>query len=446
MMKKEARNAVGRRLSLMGAVVVVCVQVCAQPIVPAPAQTKSILVTGGTVHVGDGRVIDEGAVGFRAGRIDYVGYGYGVTTSYDTTINVEGQHVYPGFIAVDAVLGLQEIDQVRATLDKVDVGSFEPELRAISAYKADSRLIPTTRNNGVLMAQIAPRGLVIGGTSAIVQLDAWDWEEAIVGADDGIFLTWPAAYQRIGWWAEPGETDEEKKDERANKLEEIRVFFAQARAYAQVKDQLEQDLRMEAMRGVFDGRKTLFVRADAAREISEAVQFAKAQGIKRMVIVGGYDAWRVADLLREANVDVILFRAHSLPLRPEDDVDLPYRLPTLLKERGVRFCLGYTGDHENMGMRNLPFVAGTARAYGLSPEDALRSITLDAAAVLGIDDRCGSLAVGKDATLIVSKGDALDMRTNDIRFAFIQGRRIVLDDHQKQLYRMYKSRAEGAVH
>ncbi len=112
----------------------------------------------------------------------------------------------------------------------------------------------------------------------------------------------------------------------------------------------------------------------------------------------------------------------------------------------MRFCLGYTGDHENMGMRNLPFVAGTARAYGLSPEDALRSITLDAAAVLGIDDRCGSLAVGKDATLIVSKGDALDMRTNDIRFAFIQGRRIVLDDHQKQLYRMYKSRAEGAVH
>jgi imidazolonepropionase-like amidohydrolase len=165
-----------------------------------------------------------------------------------------------------------------------------------------------------------------------------------------------------------------------------------------------------------------------------------------MVIVGGYDAWRVADLLRENKVDVILVRGHSLPLRPEDDIDLPYRLPALLKERGVRFCLGYAGEHEHMGVRNLPFLAGTAGAYGLSAEDALRAITLDAAAVLGIEDRCGSLTVGKEATLIVSAGDALDMRTNAIGIAFIQGRRISLDDHQKQLYRMYKERYEKTSH
>ena len=156
----------------------------------------------------------------------------------------------------------------------------------------------------------------------------------------------------------------------------------------------------------------------------------------------GYDAWRVADLLRENKVDVILRRTHSLPLRPDDDVDLPYRLPALLKERGVRFCLGYSGDHEASGVRNLAFTAGTASTYGLGSEDALRAITLDAAAVLGIDDRCGSLVVGKDATLIVSNGDALDMRTNDVRHAFIQGRRIMLNDHQKQLYRQYKQRLE----
>lgn len=414
----------------------------AQPIMPASPQAKSILVTGGTVHVGDGRVIDDGAVGFRNGRIDYVGYSYGVTATYDSTISVAGQHVYPGFIAADAVLGLEEIELVRSSVDKRDVGVLEPELRAISAYKADSRLIPTVRSNGVLMAQVAPRGLTIGGSSSIVQLDAWDWEEATVRADDGIHMTWPAAYQRTGWWAEPGETDQEKKDERAKKLEEIRAFFAKAKAYAAVSAPLEVDLRLEAMRGVFTGAKTLFVRADAAREITEGVQFAKEQGVKRLVIVGGYDAWRVADLLRENKVDVILRRAHSLPLRPEDDIDLPYRLPALLKERGVRFCLGYTGGHENVGLRNLPFVAGTASAYGLSDEDALRAITLDAAAVLGIDERCGSLVVGKDATLIVSNGDALDMRTNSVRLAFIQGRRIVLDDHQQQLYRLYRERYE----
>jgi imidazolonepropionase-like amidohydrolase len=409
---------------------------------PAPSQTKSILITGGTVHVGDGRVIDEGAVGFRDGRIDYVGFDYGVKAAYDTTINVEGQHVYPGFILPDSPLGLIEIEQARSTVDKQDVGHLEPELRSISAYKSDSRVTPTIRSNGVLLAQVAPRGLTIAGTSSVVQLDAWDNDGAIVKADDGVFMTWPSAYQRQGWWAEPGETDSEKKDERAKKIEELRQFFRKAKAYTAAKSPATIDVRMEAMRGLFDGSKGLFIRADAAREITEAVQFAKAEGVKRTVIVGGYDAWRVADLLRDNKVDVVLRRTHSLPMRPEDDIDLPYKVPALLKERGIRFCFSYTGDHEHAGARNLPFTAGTARAYGISSEDALRAITLDAAAILGIDQRCGSLAVGKDATLIVSQGDALDMRGNDVRWAFIQGRRIVLDDHQKQLFRQYQGKLE----
>ncbi|HRP00372.1 MAG TPA: amidohydrolase family protein, partial [Flavobacteriales bacterium] len=366
----------------------------AQQPVPAPVQQRSVLVTGGTVHLGDGRVIDEGAVGFRNGKVDFVGYAYGVTATYDTIIQVAGKHVYPGFIAADATLGLEEIEAVRASVDKQDIGRFEPEMRTLIAYKADSRVVPTVRTNGVLIAQIAPRGLVIGGTSSIVQLDAWDWEQAAVKVDDAVHLNWPAAYQRSGWWAEPGETDNEKRDERAQRLEELRTFFRSAKAYAQVKVPEAYDLRLEAMRGLFDGSKALFVNANAAKEITEAVQFAKAEGVKRLVIVGGHDAWRVADLLRENKVDVVLRRLHSLPMRPEEDIDLPYRLPALLKERGVRFCLGYMGDMETMGLRNLPFLAGTAAAYGLSPEDALRSITLDAAAVLGVDDRMGSLAVG----------------------------------------------------
>ncbi len=416
--------------------------VMAQQPVPAPAQQRSVLVTGGTVHVGDGRVIDEGAVGFRNGKVDFVGYAYGVTATYDTIIQVAGKHVYPGFIAAEATLGLEEVEAVRASVDKQDIGRFEPELRTLIAYKADSRVIPTVRSNGVLIAQIAPRGLVIGGTSSVVQLDAWDWEQAAVKVDDAVHMNWPAAYQRTGWWAEPGETDSEKRDERAQRMEELRTFFRRARAYAQVSTPEVYDLRLEAMRGIFDGTKALFVNANAAKEIAEAVQFAKAEGVKRLVIVGGHDAWRVADLLRENKVDVVLRRLHSLPLRPEEDIDLPYRLPALLKERGVRFCLGYMGDMETMGLRNLPFLAGTAAAYGLSPEDALRSITLDAAAVLGVDDRMGSLSVGKDATLIVSAGDALDMRGNQVVHAFIQGRRIVLDDHHQQMYRMYKQRLE----
>ena len=417
----------------------------AQRPTPSQPQTESILITGGTVHVGDGRVIDEGAVGFRNGVIDYVGYAYGVQLKYDSIIDAKGHHVYPGFIAVDATLGLAEIDQARATDDLNETGDMTPEVRALTAYNTDSRITPTVRSNGVLLAQIVPRDGTITGTSGIVQLDAWDNASAVLTADDGIHMNWPSAFQRSGWWAEPGETSTEKEDERTKRLRELREFFARAKSYAGSKkaDPPTVDLRMQAMAGIFDGSKTLFVNANVAREIQEAVLFAKEMGVKKLVIVGGYDAWRVADLLRDNHVDVILRRLHSLPLRDDDDVDLPYRLPALLKARNVRFALSYSGDKERMGSRNLPFVAGTAAAYGLTKEEALTSITLDAARILGIDKRCGSLETGKDATVIVSTGDALDMRTNNVVHAFIQGRRISLDDHQKALYRQYKQRYAG---
>lgn len=417
----------------------------AQRPTPAPAQSKSMLIAGGTVHVGDGRVIDEGAVGFRNGVIDFVGYAYGVQTKYDTTIDAKGHQVYPGFIAVDATLGLTEIDQSRATDDQDETGDMTPEVRAITAYNSDSRITPTVRSNGVLLAQIVPREGTITGTSGIVQLDAWNNASAVYKADDGIHMNWPRAFVRSGWWAEPGETSAEKEDEHSKRLRVVREFFTAAKAYVEWSkaDPTKVDLRMAAMTGVFDGSKTLFVNANVAREIQEAVLFAKEMGVKKLVIVGGYDAWRVADLLHDNRVDVILRRLHELPLRDDDDVDLPYRLPALLKERNIRFALGNSGEHERVELRNLPFLAGTASAYGLTKEEALSSITLDAARILGIDKRCGSLEVGKEATVFISTGDALDMRTNNVVQAFIQGRHIDLDDHQKQLYRQYERRYEG---
>ena len=411
----------------------------AQRPAPATTSTKNTLVKGGTVHVGDGRVIDDGAVGFRNGRIDYVGFDYGATAAYDTVVDAKGMHVYPGLIVPDNTLGLHEIDLVRATSDEDEVGEMEPELRALTSFKTDSRIIPTVRSNGVLIEQVTPRGGVISGTSSVVHLDAWDWEDATIKADDGVHLNWPRSFQRTGWWAERGETNREKADERRKKLDEIDRFFKRARAYAAAIPAVI-DLRMEAMRGLFDGSKMLYAHADRAREIQEAVLFARELGVKRTVLVGGYDAWRVADLLRDNKVDVILRIVHSLPLRDDDDIDLPYRLPALLKERGIRFCLSYTSEHERAGSRNLAFLAGSAAAHGLSSEDALRSITLDAAAILGIDKDYGSLEVGKSATLFISTGDALDMRTNNVVHAYIQGRKISLVDHQKQLYQQYKSR------
>lgn len=444
--EQSGKSKRGRAPVLLPLLVLLCAPPAfAQRPTPALPQTKSILITGGTVHVGDGRVIDEGAVGFRNGLIDYVGYAYGVVVKYDSIIDAKGQHVYPGFIAVDGTLGLVEIDQARATDDLDETGDMTQEVRAITAYNTDSRIIPTVRSNGVLLAQITPRSGTIAGTSSIVQLDAWDNQSAVLRADDGIHMTWPRAFQRTGWWAEPGETSAEKDDERSKRLRELRMVFAEAKAYREWigPNPTKVDLRKDALAGLFDGSKTLFVNANVAREIQETVLFAKEMGVKKLVIVGGYDAWRVADLLRDNHVDVILRRLHTLPLRDDDDVDLPYRLPALLKERGIRFTLSYTGDKERTGVRNLPFVAGTAAAYGLTKEEALASITLDAARILGIDSLCGSLSIGKHATLFVSTGDALDMRTNNVVHAFIQGRHISLDDHQKALFRQYSERYKG---
>ncbi|MCI1751536.1 MAG: amidohydrolase family protein [Flavobacteriales bacterium] len=407
---------------------------------PAPAQTRSVLVKGGTVHVGDGRTFDDGAVGFRNGTIDFVGYEYAVKAAYDTVIDAKGKQVYPGFILPDATLGLVEIDAVHASEDEAELGDMEPEVRALSAYNTDSQIIPTVRDNGVLLAQITPRGNTISGTSSIVQLDAWNNNDAPVRKDDGVHLNWPVAFETTGWWAEQGSTEKEDSEKRTKTLAQLNEFFQRAKAYSGTSSPEKTDLRLDAMRGLFNGDKALYVHANGAREIQEAVLFARDMGVKRMVLVGGHDAWRVADLLRDRKVDVVLQRLHTLPQREDEDVDLPYRLPALLKERGIRFCLSYTGDMERMGARNLGFLAGTASAYGLSPEDALRSITLDAATILGIDRRYGSLEAGKSATLFISQGDALDMATNQVDAAFIDGRRISLDNRQKALWKQYEEK------
>ncbi|MCC6399146.1 MAG: amidohydrolase family protein [Flavobacteriales bacterium] len=413
--------------------------VLAQRPAPAAPQTRSVLIRDAQVHTGDGRLIAGGFVGFRNGVIDHVGP-TAPAARYDTVIDAAGGHLYPGFILPDATLGLAEIDQVHATIDEDEAGDITPEVRASTAYNVDSRIIPTVRRNGVLIAQVVPRGGVVSGRSSVVHLDAWDRRDALIARDNGVHLNWPRAFARHGWWAEPGPVVREKAEERQRRMRELEALFTEAAARARRPEAAPADVRVQALAGLFTGESTLFVQAEQAQDIQEAVLFADRMGVKRTVLVGGYDAWRVADLLRDKRVAVVLRRLHSLPLRNDDDVDLPFRLPALLHERGVPFCLSYTGDMERMGARNLPFVAGTARAYGLPPEEAVRCVTLDAARVLGIDARYGSLAVGKSATLFLSSGDALDMRTNAVRCAFIDGRDLTLDSTQEQLFEMHRSR------
>ena len=199
-------------------------------------------------------------------------------------------------------------------------------------------------------------------------------------------------------------------------------------------------MRHEGMRGLFDGSLALYVHADDARAISEAVHFKREMGISRMVIIGGYDSYLVADLLRENGVSVLLNSVHRLPRFKEDDVDLPYKLPKLLADEGVLFGLQVDAQMTEMNTRNLPFYAGTARKYGLTEEQAVMALTRNVATILGIEDRCGSIERGKDATLFISSGDALDIMSNDLTHAYILGKSIDLDNRQRELYRKFQTK------
>lgn len=403
--------------------------------VPAPALTKNILFLNGIAHIGNGELIENSAIGIENGKLILVSDAKTIRidrTKYDTVIHLEGKHIYPGFISLNSTLGLTEIDAVRATLDFNDVGDINPHVRAEIAFNPESKIIYTVRANGVLLAQATPRGGLIPGTSSVMELDGWNWEDAVYKKDDGVHLNWPAITFSVSG-------DDPKKNERnKEQIALLQKFFADAKAYSKVANHEEKNLRFEAMRGIFDSSKTLFINANFVKEIIQAVNFSREHKIKKTVIVGGYDSWLVADMLKENNIAVIVRRVHELPKRKDEDVDLPYKIPYLLQKAGVLFCLDVSGDMEAMNSRNLPFYAGTAAAYGLTKEEALMSISSNSAKILGIDKTVGTLEVGKDANLIVSTGDALDMRTNNIEYAFIRGKQIDLENHQKALYRKYK--------
>lgn len=407
---------------------------------PAKKQTKSILILNATAHLGNGQIIENSAIGFKEGKITLVTNAKLIKLSndaYETTIDATGKHIYPGFIAPNSTLGLVEIDAVKASDDEGEIGSFNPNVKSIIAYDASSKVIETVRPNGILIAQITPRGGRISGTSSIVQLDAWNWQDALIKENDGIHINFPETFRKSGSWFEPGSIEVNK--DYLKQMEELNLFFANAKAYnAEVAK--ERNLIFESMKVVFDGSQTLFIHSNKEKQIIDAVQFAKDNGIKKMVIVGGYDAYKSADLLQKNNIGVLLKRVHDMPEKEDQDVDLPYKNAKLLAEKGIVIGLENSGDMERMQTRNLPFLAGTCAAYGLGKEQALQLITLNTAKLLGIDAICGSLELGKDATLFISEGDALDMRTNKLTNAFIQGRMIDLKTHQTQLYNKYKEK------
>jgi imidazolonepropionase-like amidohydrolase len=407
----------------------------AQTPTPAQEQQEPIIIRNATIHIGNGTILEQGTIVFEKGKITLIEKNPTINLQKAQIIDATGKHVYPGLIVPSTTVGLTEIDAVRATRDYQEVGDFNPHIRSLIAFNTDADMIPTIRYNGVLLVQATPRGGIISGTSSIMELDGWNWEDAVHKADDGIHLNWIPMY-RYNW----REQMLEKNQDRAKKISEIEKFFTDALAYYQTANPSPINLRFEAMKGLFEGTKNLYIHVEEAKEILESVQFAKKFSVKKIVLVGASEAHRVVDFLKKNNIPVLLNRIHSLPNRADDEIDLPFRMPAILHKAGVLVGLNYEGDMEAMGSRNLPFTAGTAAAYGLTKEEALMTVTLNTAKILGIDDRVGSLEKGKDATLIICEGDLLDMRGNQVEMAFIRGKEIQLTSKQTELYQRYKKK------
>ncbi len=407
---------------------------------PAPAQSEPISIEGAVAHLGNGEVIENSLIMFADGKLTFVGDAKQRIARIGKLIDATGKHIYPGFIAPGKSLGLIEVNAVRASNDQDEIGDLIPHIRSIIAYNAESKVVESMRPNGVLLAQITPQGGRISGTSSIVQFDAWNWEDAVVKMDDGIHLNWPVTFRRGRWWmGEPNGFIPNKDYQK--QVTELNSFVQNANAYGKGQSN-ERNAAFGAMKGAFDGSQHLYVYANGEKEIMDAISSLKRLGAEKVVLVGGYHANRVSAYLKQHNIPVLVNFTHSLPNFDDDDYDFTYKLPKLLVDAGLVVGL-QNASASNFQTRNLPFYAGQVVAQGLDKEKALQLLTGNTAKILGIDSGYGTLEVGKSATLFISEGDALDMRTNQLSKAFIDGRDISLETHQTKLWKRYMGKYEG---
>jgi imidazolonepropionase-like amidohydrolase len=417
------------------------------PEIPGAPQNRAIVLVGGTVHPVSGPAIEAGMLLFDGGKIVAVGRDVQVPEGAQR-VDLKGQHVYPGLIDANSQLGLVEVPTIRGSRDQSETGLVNPNVRAEVAFNPDSELIPVARSGGVLSVLTVPSGGLIRGMSACMQLDGWTWEDMCLKGAIGLHVSWPCMQPIEAWWVEESAGQQSENRERA--LKTIRQALADARAYRTAKQacadgkgpQPERDARWEAMIPVLEGKTPVLIDALDVQQIQAALALAEAEGL-RPIIVGGYDVLECAALVKKHDVPVILGGVHRLPQRRDEAYDAAFTLPARLREAGIRFCiageLGGSAGMQASNLRNLPYHAATAAAYGLPADEALKSITLYPAEILGVADSIGSLEAGKDATLIVTDGDPLEIATH-VTAAYIQGRAVSLNDRHKRLWEKYKEK------
>ena len=416
------------------------VKLFAQVPEPVNDQTKPVLIYNAFIHIGDGNTIQNGFVSFDNGKITDVSsedldFESGTFNNF-LKINANGSHLYPGLILPNSKVGLEDISAVRATVDHTEVGELNSNIRSLIAFNTDSEVISTFRYNGILLSQVVPDGSFVTGNSSIMMMEGWNWEDAAYKIDDGMHVKWPRKTYPPSRWS--GQTNFRDNPNYKSSVDMINKFLIDSRSYFNLNgdENKKVNLKLEAMVDVFNGKKKIYLHVGSREQIIESVQMFQKHGINDLVLVGANDALYAIDFILENDLPVLLNNLHRVPSRNHEDVDLPYKLPYLLQKEGV--LVGLTASGSLHSQRNLPFLAGTAAGYGLGKEEALKLITSNNAKILGIDNVTGTIMVGKDANIIISKGDILDMKSSVIEYAFITGRKVNLDGKQQILYDRFK--------
>ncbi len=405
---------------------------------------ESLVLVGATIHTVSGETIANGQVLLRDGKISAVGKS--VPTTGAKIVSLEGQHLYPGIIALNTDLGLVEIDAVRSTVDVREAGDYTPDVYSWLAVNPDSELLPVARANGISYFEPVPAGSVVAGQSGLLAMDGWTTEQMVVKKSIALHVYWPVT----GLDTTPKEKSrnpakwkslEDQDKDRREKLRELDDFFAEAKAYAKARkgtNVFSPVPAWEAMLPVVSGETPVTIHADDVRQIRAAVSWATTNGV-RMILAGGLDAWRIADLLATHNIPVVFSHTFTLPQRETDGYAVNYSAPGVLSKAGVK--VAFTGGGASL-VKNMPYAAAQAVAFGLSPDEALKSLTLYPAQMAGMGERLGSVETGKDATLFAADGDVLDIRSN-VKHIWIAGKEVSLENRHTRLYEKYRNRPKA---